>query len=496
MKGKVHRREFSAIKDFIAFMQEPLQKTSLLIALGAGALLFVILHACYPYPDTFPDTGAYIQQAEILKFGSFRPIGFSVFLAWTHALSESFLFFRAAQFVLHFITALALFYSVVFFFRPCGGILYYGLLMATVMHPAALYLTGVVMSDSLFISLTYLYLASLIWIVGRANVFFIVLNLVLIYAITQVRYTGLFYPVISALSFFLAYREKVTAALLSLLPFAVIGLLIVQTRNGTEKHIGVKMFSGFSGWQLANNALHLIPHIQLSANEISDPEIRFVHQLVLITRDSVDYPKNDVSSDFIWNNKGPLKAVLFTSMQYTRQPYLTAWYRVSPILGKYGSFLIKKYPLAFARWFLLINFRRLLYPDNEMFKRFESNVPEIAKDWFHLKGEGFRPGFAPFHKTAFLLPLLNLIGWILFITAVGFAAIRWKRLSFDPRQEKIFAILLGFVLLYSAFSVYAGPIVTRYLIPVHTTQALLIYSLLNTWLLRRKTFPAKDILQK
>ncbi len=335
------------------------------------------------------------------------------------------------------------------------------------------------MSDSLFISLTLLWITATIWIIGTQNPVFLILHLVILYCVTQVRYTGLFYPLISIAAILFAYRNKYAALALSALPVLVMYFLVQQTKSGTKEHIGVEMFSGFSGWQMANNALHIIPYIDLKVEDIEDQEIRFVHQMVLNTRDSSTYPENDLTVNFIWDKKGPLKGVLFASMQHNHSSYLPTWYRVSEPLGKYGSYLMKTYPVEFARHYLWINLKRLFYPQTEILGRFEYNAPDIAKAWFNIKAE-FKPRSLFFHNyIAPVLPATTLVLWILLFGSLVYGLIRKGDVLFDSVQRKIFWILLFFGVTYCAFSIYASPIVLRYITPINAIQVIIAFVLIN-----------------
>ncbi|MDQ1296636.1 MAG: hypothetical protein QG611_614, partial [Bacteroidota bacterium] len=54
-----------------------------------------------------------------------------------------------------------------------------------------------------------------------------------------------------------------------------------------------------------------------------------------------------------------------------------------------------------------------------------------------------------------------------------------KLILWQTYQKTSFLLLIAFIAVYSAFSIYAGPFELRYIAPVHLAQISLIYIILN-----------------
>jgi len=142
------------------------------------------------------------------------------------------------------------------------------------------------------------------------------------------------------------------------------------------------------------------------------------------------------------------------------------WGKVAPIFGQYGLFLIKRHPLAYARYYLLVNSKNYLLPPLEKLEIYNLGMDEVWPiaaywfDWPNLKISVFSKTFQGtllFMYTA-LFAVLNLyyaIALVLFI--------RKKGLKRADKNFKFTVLMVSsFLLLNCAFSVFANIIVIRY----------------------------------
>ena len=149
---------------------------------------------------------------------------------------------------------LYLFLTLLRFYRP-SKIVQRILFAFLLLNPVSLYMCNYVSSDALFISLSLVWIVELIHMTVRQTWWRTTLQLVLLAMILGLRFTALYYPLISVVAILLSGRNILfkTAAIAGC--FLVIAIGITVTRQETYRQTGVSMFSPFSAWQVANNAL-------------------------------------------------------------------------------------------------------------------------------------------------------------------------------------------------------------------------------------------------
>src|SRR5580692_6064936 len=232
----------------------------LYIALIGIPAWIVLFKACYPFADYMTDSYTYIDVAVNHTPISYRPVGYSRLLYWLHALNTSDTFLFCFQYVLLQTAGLFFFFSIRYFFplnRIFSGILFAFL----VFNPVSLILSNLVMSDAVFTALSLIWLAQLLWIINRPAWYHVIIQAILLGMIFSLRYTAIYYPLVGGVAFLLSRRNwlfKTAGIGIGLL--TVWGEMKVTTR-ATAAYTGTKVFSGFSGWQIANNALHMYPYI-------------------------------------------------------------------------------------------------------------------------------------------------------------------------------------------------------------------------------------------
>jgi hypothetical protein len=352
-----------------------------LIAVTASLLQFFIFKHFYPSASFFEDSYTYIYAAMEHDAISFRPIGYSWFLILVHAVSASDTFLVFVQYSLLQGAGLYLYFSIERLYSP-RRIIQYILFVFLVFDPLILYLANVVSSDALFIALSLVWLTELLWLIRRPSTRHFLVQLFLLILIFYTRYNALCYPVIAAAAFLFTRRGllfRLTGIVSSVLVL-VLGVLIV--REITRQQTGVKIFSAFSGWQIANNALFMYPYIEVDPSLLPSAECRELDSLVKAT--PVHHP---VDTWYMWDPRSPLKKYMRMRQQREHTGYFTAWNKVAPVFSQYGYYLTTRHPLLFTREYLWPGTRVFFYPSLEMLMRYNegnSNVDQTAKDWFHL----------------------------------------------------------------------------------------------------------------
>ncbi|GAA3945911.1 hypothetical protein GCM10022209_47450 [Chitinophaga oryziterrae] len=144
-----------------------------------------------------------------------------------------------------------------------------------------------------------------------------------------------------------------------------------------------------------------------------------------------------------------------------------AWGQVSPIYNKYGRYLIKEHPFAFARYYLWLNTKNYFSPHLEKFGNYNlemKTVWEAVVIWFNLKTDVvYRLPVTRYQGLIFIFykpfwAMLNFY-FLLCILNLLFTG-KYKRFS---RFFKISVLLVtAFLLLNFGFSVFATPVVLRY----------------------------------
>jgi hypothetical protein len=247
--------------------------------------------------------------------------------------------------------------------------------------------------------------------------------------------------------------------------------------------VHVNTFSGFSGWQLANNALNCVPHLKLNPADVRDKKVREFTQYVM-KYDTLLIMRDKPSAKYMWDNKLPLKSYCFHEAGRTNTPFIYQWnYLGEYVYSKFGSFIIRKYPFSFARHYLVPNLRLVLLPIQDQVVRIfmTDKIPDkLLKEWFGFsEREKIYSRSRIYEKGFNLIPVSRLMIWIFVFAALVIFIIKRKQIQWQSRQKSAFIILLFFIAVYSAFSIYAGPFELRYIAPVHLSQISLIYIILN-----------------
>jgi hypothetical protein len=332
-----------------------------------------------------------------------------------------------------------------------------------------------VISDSLFISLTVLWLSTLIWVLYNGNLPSALLHMVVLFALIQVRYTGLFYPLFSVCALVYVYRKKLQVALAAI-PLLILWYTYSHSKSEMIRVYKTDTFSAFSGWQTANNAFHIVPYIDLKIGNIRNPELKKIHLVALETPDSI-YKQYGITDVYMWDATKPGKRYFLRYVEQHETHYLISWARASVYLNDYGRLLMIKYPVAYFRYFLLPNARLVFFPKwTEMLEQSEL-IEDKNNDWFTLNEDDTKEQKPDLFKQYYfpIMPALTFILWILVVASLVFFALRMKRYPVSKQQKSVILFMFAFLLAYVAFHIIAAPVAVRYLLGIHAIQLALIY---------------------
>lgn len=481
---------------FLKFLLGRENKYQLVVFLLVYIVLYMILINLYPYPAGISDSGSYVRAASVNSPDTYRPFGYSKFLIAIHGISPSIHFLVFVQFFINAICTLFLLFTIKYFFPVKRKSIYYLFAFLSIVSPLILYLSNSVLSDSLFTSLTMLWLGTGLWLVycrkdpDKFISYF--LHLLLLFFLINIRYTGIIYVAISLLFVFISFLKRNLFLRLSL----ILGVLILvfgmyKNQKATiNKLVHVDTFSGFSGWQMASNALNCVPYIDINPAQIHDKKVKEFTKFVL-QFDTLLIMNTRPSAKYMWDNRLPLKAYCFYEAQRTNTPFIYQWnYLGANVYGKFGSFIMKKYPFAYARYYFLPNCRLIFYPtDDQVVKRFRTDwIPEdLLQSWFETKtGEKLQSKSKIYENIFSMIPVSRSILWTLLLACMIFIILKRKQMSWLPYQQASVLLIFSFILIYYAFSAYAGPFELRYTGPVHVAIISLIYIALNEIKLNRE----------
>ena len=455
-------------------LQEKQNRRYLGIAVVGGLIQLVIFKLMYPFPDFISDSYNYIESAILHLPVNLWPIGYAKFIGAFHTITSSDTALVGCQYLLLQGSLLLLFYSLLYFHRPAantGKILFIFLLF----NPAILYLSNAVLSDALFIMLSLLWWVQFMWMMHRPRIHQIFILAALLFAAFTLRYTAMYYPLVAAVAFGLSSHSLRWKVLGSVLGVAVMIPFILYTQSETKKVTGTAEFSVFGGWQLANNAMYMRGNIHVDSN-LLPPETRELDRMTVAYYKYAppgyfnfdDFP----GTFFIKHQEAPLKQYMWKYYaKEDRESGMLSWGKVSPIYNAYGKWLIRHYPVEFARDYMWMNTKNYFVPFLEKFDIYNLGLDSAwqpAPYWFHWKTAAVRsvsktlPGYIFYPYPAIFMALnfyfLFSFLWLLFTRKLG---------RLDPLFRKSLLLLVTFLIVNFGFSIFATPVVLRYqLIPM------------------------------
>ena len=473
------------------------EKKYLLIALTGAILQFIIFKILYPFPDFISDSYSYIETNLNHMQVNIWPIGYSKFLSLVHWLTSSHVALVSLQYLILVISLLYFFYAVLYLFEFSRRFRI-TLFCFLFFNPLFSYLSNCVLSDALFLAVSLVLFTQWLWMLRRPAFSNLVLQGILIGIAFSIRYTAIYYPFVSVVVIlFASYRLPVKLAGIAL-PWMLIVPFILYTQEKTKEITGTAEFSVFGGWQIANNALYMREHIQVDSTVLPEGTQELDRMARAYFRKIPAEQRELASIEGTFFIKVP-NAILkpYLEARYWDMDavgYFRSWGKVSPVYKKYGSYLIKKYPLAFTRYYLLPNTQNYFVPYLEKFGSYNigwNKVGDAATEWFKLNSNDVHH-----------IPPGEFQGYIFFIYPIFFAMLNlyfaggflcflfsgnWKR----HERFTVMAVLAtaSFLLCNFGFSVFATPVVLRYqILPM---ILLFCFSLLLTEQIILKPNPAK-----
>jgi hypothetical protein len=294
-----------------------------------------------------------------------------------------------------------------------------------------------------------------------------------------VRYNSLYYPIVAAAAFLLSRYNRRQKALGIGLQLAVIGGFIFYTSFQIREISGQPQFSPFGNWKIANDALYMYGHIY---PEKHDPVPERFSVLDHVVRESfqkaggrvddlLNYQSPFYGSIYMFFNTSPL--VQYKNLLYGEDTEFVNFKKmayVGPLYGSYGAWLIRKYPLDFARYFVGPNAVRYLFPPMEAafvtlspFVLRQDYLGHAGKSWFGVKT--LWVGWSRINlRNTILAPyqiLVAVIHLLFVISLAGFFILKGSR-SITKLQLSGLCVLGTLWLFDLGFNLIAAATVMRY----------------------------------
>lgn len=445
-------------------------KQYLQISAVCTILEFVIFKLLYPYPDFISDSYSYIESNLYHMDVNLWPIGYSNFLWLIHSITPSDTFLVFFQYLLLEISLLYFFFSILYFYglsKKHTDILFVFLFF----NPIFLFLSNCVLSDSLFCSLSLVLFTQYLWMYHRPKISNVIFQALLIGLAFTIRYTAIYYPIVSALALILAKYRTPVKLIGAASPWLLIIPFIIYTQQKTKQVTGTAEFSVFGGWQIANNALYMYDHIEVDSSKLPKETVELDKMVKAYFK--INPPADGLLSAFpgtyfIKNPYAVLKPYMLRKCKITTPPtQFSSWGNVSPIYNKYGSYLISHYPLPFAKYYLWLNAKNYFIPHLEKFGSYNlkmDSVYEPAREWFQFKDRSITSiPTGEFQSTLFFFypPFFMMLN--LYFIGCFFYLLFSRRLKNTPRPLMVsFILTIGFLFINFCFSVFATPVVLRY----------------------------------
>jgi len=432
-------------------------------------IVWVVFKLFYPYADYFTDSYSYIQAAADKDLIGYRPIGYSVFLRLVHVVSASDTFLVTLQYLLVQAASLALYVRLKRVARLASWA-QWAILLFLAFNPVMLYTCNYVSSDALFIALSLLWLNVLMELILRPRWRVLLVQLVLLVVIFNIRYVALYYPAVSALAFFLLRGRLLFKAVGVGTSVAVVVVCTSWIKSITKEQTGAAIFSAFSGWQIANNALHLYPHLPVDTVGLPSEESRVLAGYVRNYFDSAGpsllQGEPQATTAYMWESALPLHRYMDGYQRQHPVAYFVAWNRVAVVFTEYGYHLVRRHPVAFGRYYLWPSAKSYFNTPLDVYAVYNEgkrDVDPVAMKWFGYKGTRVKVASATAQgRLLAWIPLLYIflnLGFLL--SALLLLPVRGLRRRF-PEFVVCFRMAAAYLLANAAFSIFASPTVLRY----------------------------------
>lgn len=442
------------------------------IAVISTTLEFTLFKCWYPLASFIAgDSYVYLQSAVYNSRINTYPVGYSCFLRIFSTFTSSDLALVAFQYFAIEASALTLLFTLFGIYSP-RRLTRWLMFSLVVFNPVFLYVANYVSSDALFLVLSLLWLTSLLRLLERPGVkLFVIHVLILLYAFS-VRYNALYYPAISVIGFIIARQPLKTRLKATLLTVAPVIIYIFYIVHLYQQFCGIRQFTPFTGWQLANNALYAYRYVydqQVKTPPTAlQPLDNMVRHYFDTTKDALRHPSEMLraSTIYMWDPQSPLQKFMDL---YTHKDSATGifkrWSLMGPLYTHYGTWLIQQYPEAYLKFYLLQNAIKFYTPPGEFLDQYNmgrDTISPIAQAWFRYPSKKVAPTFGDYKvRTLGYMPILSgILNFVFLLGYIGLVFLSGPALH--KLQYKVYFLFFCFWIANFFFSVVAAPVTLRY----------------------------------
>ncbi|SFW91264.1 hypothetical protein [Chitinophaga sancti] len=454
----------------------------IIISIIVIIIQIILYKLLYPYASfIFGDSYCYIDEAFRNVQIDTYPIGYPMFLRAFSAITISDTALVVFQYLLLQVSALSLIFTI-FYFYNTQLITKYTLVLITVLNPLFLHLANTISSDNFFFSMSLIWFTLLIWLAIKPTSKIVIFHAIALFIAFTVRYNAMFYPFISLFSVFLTryqWKLKTISLLLSLL---LIGAFIKFNKDKYYELCGIRQFTPFAGWLMANNALYAYRYIPDSIHKRVPQRFMKLDNAVRTyfdsTRNNPRHPEEKIEAyhDYMWKDSSPLSI-------YWRNEYLNknrgneqkSWALAGALFNDYGKWIIKHYPITFIQHVIIPNSKKWFTPPIEFLEYYNSGlkeVPEYIQKWFHYDTNMLNTNIENpeiLESIYRLYPMLAGIMNLLFLSSI-IVLFYLQKINLNSIIIKIIIITIFLLISNYLFSVFASPIALRHqMFPIQIT---------------------------
>lgn len=464
---------------------------TLAIIIQFGVFKYLYPYASYIHGDSFSYLNAADQNLTINTY----LIGYSKFLRLFSVFAKPDYMLVAFQYLFIQSSVLFLLFTAFYFYKT-GKIIKTVLLCFMVFNPLFLHLGNMVSSDGLFLALSCIWFAFLLWIIHRPTNKIIIWQAVILFITFTVRYNAMIYPLITGLAFCLSalpLKKRIVGIGSGL---ALCGCFVFFTMFQFKQLTGNWQYSPFSGWQFANNAMYAYRYVDSAKRKSVAQKYSALDNMVRAffdsTRDTNKYPseKAMASTYYMWSPAMPLfqyRGKLF--IKDTTAGELKKWASMGPFYKEYGIYIIKKYPWHFIKYFMWPNASKYYAPPVEFLKTYNSGngyVTPETKKWFGYKTTNVKTRMK--NNEVWVLNFYPILSGIInvFILCLLIFYMSLKGWNYNPSFTKGVVMGGSVWLLNAAFTISASSAALRFQsFPIILTSILV--ALLIDWMLQLMT---------
>lgn len=450
-----------------------------LLLLATYVLIVCVFKYYYPKACVAWDTNYYLDSAKNLH-ADIRPIGYGLFINLLYYIRESLGSIAVMQLGIYFLSVYFLLRTLRKYFNVHNW-LFYLLGVAILLEPSAIYFANAILSDSLFASLTILYLATLIhYVMGRQKGY-LALHGFLIYCCIEVRFIALFYAFFSIFICLVYIKErqfKVKGILVSLLCF-LLGYVVNVVRNKIEYNIAT--FAAFSGWTQANNSMYALPDVPKTITS-NNEELNNLHSYIAGYMDTSSIRVEKITTDYVWSTQSPLNIIrqkVEDSIRLHHPDKLSfaiTMFILADQYDKWGKYIQIHYPVAFMKYYVWPNTKTLITPENgemddyymmqklsdDNWKRYHTTEVEIK-----CRQDIYKDRINTLNTTYYHVRLVCFIVVSLILLLISMRLKREYRFLFH-------ALIIFTAMLYGGM-LYTSWFIHRYLLPVYPMMTIVVF---------------------